>query len=78
MLRRSEVTAVYVIDAKGFPQAVSVTTGDSNGSLTEVIGGDLKAGQQVITGRMSADASAGSGRATGGFAATASACRGSA
>ena len=58
---RGAQQTVYVLDAKGFPQAVSVTTGDSNGSLTEVIGGDLKAGQQVITGRMSADASAGSG-----------------
>ncbi|SEM79924.1 HlyD family secretion protein [Sphingomonas gellani] len=59
---------VYVKGADGSPQAVQVTTGDTDGSSTEVIDGDLKPGQQVITGQLSggSDAAGGSGRRGGG------------
>ena len=58
---------VYVRGADGTPQPVQVTTGDTNGSVTEVLGGDLRPGAQVITGQLTAtgDAAAG-GRAGSG------------
>lgn len=43
---------VYVLGADGTPQAVAVTTGETDGSVTEVTGGDLKPGMKVITGQM--------------------------
>ena len=49
----------------GKPQAVRVVTGDTNGQLTEVIGGDLKPGQAVITGQLS-NGDGASGRSGGG------------
>ncbi|PZU47362.1 MAG: efflux RND transporter periplasmic adaptor subunit [Sphingomonas sp.] len=65
---RGAQQSVYILDPKGLPEEVVVTTGDTNGSLTEVISGDLKAGQQVITGRMSgtAGSSSRSGPSAGG------------
>lgn len=39
---------VWIVGAAG-PQAVAVKTGISNGRLTEIVGGDLKAGVAVIT-----------------------------
>ena len=67
-LARGASQTVYVKDAEGKPQAVQVTTGDSNGTMTEVLGGDLKPGQQVITGQLSSgsDAAAGGARRAGG------------
>jgi HlyD family secretion protein len=59
---------VYVRGADGTPQPVQITTGDTDGSMTEVTGGDLKPGQQVITGQLAgaSDASgSGSGRRSG-------------
>ena len=44
---------VYVKDANGQPKPVSITTGVTNGTMTEVIGGDLQPGMQVITGQLS-------------------------
>lgn len=44
---------VYVKDADGQPKAMSITTGVTNGTMTEVIGGDLEPGMQVITGQLS-------------------------
>jgi len=52
-LARGASQTVYVKDAEGKPQPVQVTTGDSNGTMTEVLSGDLKPGQQVITGQLS-------------------------
>lgn len=49
---------VYVKGADGTPTAVSVTTGETNGSLTEVTGGDLKPGMEVITGQLASGATA--------------------
>ena len=43
---------VYVLD-KDNVQPVEVQTGVSDGSMTEVVGGDLKPGMQVITGQLS-------------------------
>ena len=68
---------VYVLGADGKPQPVKVTVGQSNGTLTAVTGGDLKAGMRVITGQLSgkqgvsggtgaAAGSAGSNRSAGG------------
>ena len=39
---------VFVLDAKGQPQALSVRTGLSDGSMTELVGGELKQGDEVI------------------------------
>ena len=39
---------LWVLD-KGTPRAVPVKTGVSNGRLTEILGGELKAGMAVIT-----------------------------
>ncbi len=43
-------------DGKGTPVAVSVTPGLSDGRMTEIVAGDLKAGMQVITDQKSAAA----------------------
>ena len=54
---------MYVKGADGQPQPVQVVTGDTDGTMTEVIGGNLKPGAQVITGQLSGDeSSAGSGQ----------------
>ena len=42
---------VYILD-NGVPRAVAIQTGVSNGSITEVVGGDLQPGMQVITGQL--------------------------
>jgi len=42
---------VYVLE-KGAPKAMEIQTGVSNGSMTEVVGGPLKPGMQVITGQL--------------------------
>lgn len=63
---------VYIKGADGKPQPVRVTTGDTDGQMTEVTGGDLKPGQQVITGQLAsedgaaASSGSGSGRRSGG------------
>lgn len=58
-LDRGATQKVYILNAAGEPQAVSVTTGDTNGQMTEVTGGDLKPGARVITGQLSGGDSAG-------------------
>jgi HlyD family secretion protein len=45
---------VYIVGADGVPQSVAVTPGISDGRMTEITGGDLKAGMQVITDQKSA------------------------
>ena len=66
-LGRGASQTVYVKDAEGKPQPVQVTTGDSNGTMTEVLSGDLKPGQPVITGQLASgsDAAAGGARRSG-------------
>lgn len=44
---------VYVLGDDGKPQPVPVTVGDTNGTVTEVTGGELKPGMKVITGQFS-------------------------
>jgi len=41
---------VWVLDATGEPKAVSVRLGVTDGTFTELIGDELKAGDEVITG----------------------------
>ncbi len=53
-LGRGAQQTVYVKGADGTPQAVQITTGDTNGTVTEVLSGNLKPGQEVITGQLAA------------------------
>ncbi|MFH1044631.1 MAG: efflux RND transporter periplasmic adaptor subunit, partial [Pseudomonadota bacterium] len=41
---------VFVLDAGGQPSMVSVRTGLSDGSMTEMVAGELKEGDPVIVG----------------------------
>jgi HlyD family secretion protein len=45
---------VYILGEDGKPQAINVTVGDSDGTRTAIIGGDLKQGMKVITGQLAA------------------------
>ncbi|MFM9936517.1 MAG: efflux RND transporter periplasmic adaptor subunit, partial [Novosphingobium sp.] len=47
---------VYVLEG-GKPRAITIRTGVSNGTMTEVLSGDLKQGMQVITGKLAAKTS---------------------
>jgi HlyD family secretion protein len=47
---------VWVADAKGRPQALPVMTGDTDGTMTEVSGPDIRPGLKVITGQLTAAA----------------------
>ena len=49
---------VWVIGDDGKPKSIQIVTGETNGTATEVLSGDLKAGMQVITGEKSASSSA--------------------
>jgi HlyD family secretion protein len=51
---RGSRQTVYVLGADGNPTPVRVVVGESNGSETEITGGDLRAGQEVITARLAA------------------------
>jgi len=59
---------VYIKGADGKPQPVQVTIGASDGTMTEITGGDLQPGMQVITGQLAAGAESkgGSGSHRGG------------
>lgn len=66
---QSSKQQVYILGADGKPQAVDVTTGDTDGTVTEVTGGDLKPGDKVITGQLagtSSGKSSGKRRSSGG------------
>lgn len=72
-LARGAQQTVYILGEDGKPQPVKVTTGNTNGAMTEVTGGDLKPGQQVITGQLASDSgskggSGGQRRQSGGSA----------
>lgn len=62
---RGAKQTVYVKGEDGQPRAVEVTTGDTNGQVTEVLSGDLKPGTEVITGQLATGTSSGSQRASG-------------
>ena len=51
-LGRGAQQTIYVKGADGTPQAVQITTGDTNGTMTEVLSGNLQPGAQVITGQL--------------------------
>lgn len=51
-LERGTRRTIYVLGVDGTPQAVEIVTGSTNGQQTEVTGGDLKVGMQVITGQL--------------------------
>ncbi len=51
-LSRGATQTVYVKNADGQPEAVQIVTGDTDGSMTEVVSGGLKPGQAVITGQL--------------------------
>lgn len=53
-VRRGATQTVYILGAENQPQPVQVTTGDTNGTVTEVTGGDLTPGMKVITGQLAA------------------------
>ncbi len=51
---RGSQQTVYVLGEDGNPRPIRVTVGESNGSETEVTGGELQPGMQVITARLAA------------------------
>ena len=51
-MSRGAQQTVYILGADGQPQPVQVTTGDTDGTVTEVTGGELKPGMKVITGQL--------------------------
>ncbi|MEN2711235.1 efflux RND transporter periplasmic adaptor subunit [Sphingomonas sp. NPDC092331] len=61
---RAGERSVYILGADGKPQEVPVTTGSTDGTVTEVTGGNLKPGDKVITGQL-ADGSSGQRRSGG-------------
>ena len=60
-LERGSKQSVYVKQADGSLKAISVTTGDSDGTNTEITGGDLQPGMQVVTGQLAGSGSSSSG-----------------
>ena len=46
---RGSRQSVYVVGEDGNPVRVQVVVGESNGSVTEITGGELREGQEVIT-----------------------------
>ena len=56
---RGSAQRVYVLNAHGEPEAVAVTTGDTNGTLTEVTGDSLREGAAVITGKLAPEGTGG-------------------
>lgn len=66
-LTRGSKQVVYIKGADGKPQPINVVTGLTNGTMTEITGGDLKPGMEVITGQLSGTSQAsGGGRRRGG------------
>jgi len=65
-IARGGQQTVYIQDETGEPTPIQITTGDSDGSVTEVTGGDLKPGMVVITGQLAGDKGNSSGGSGGG------------
>lgn len=63
-ITRGSQQTIYILGTDGQPQPVQITTGNSNGAQTEVTGGGLKSGMQVITGQLASDSAAKGGGAT--------------
>lgn len=47
---RRQGQTVYILDTNNQPKAVAIRTGITDGHYTEVVGGDLQAGQNIIVG----------------------------
>ena len=62
---RGAQQTVYIKGDDGTPQPIRITTGDTNGCVTEVLSGGLKPGMTVITGQLSSDGQGGGGAAGG-------------
>ena len=45
---------VWTLGPNNTPRSILVTTGDTDGSLTEIAGGGIHAGLKVITGKLAA------------------------
>ncbi len=56
---RGSAQRVYVLNTRGEPEPVAVTTGDTNGTLTEVTSDMLREGSMVITGQLAAEGASG-------------------
>ncbi len=54
---RGSTQTVYVQQADGSLKPVQIVTGDTNGTMTEVISGALRPGMKVVTGQLAAGAS---------------------
>ena len=50
---RGTVQTIYVKGDDGKPRAIQVTTGNTNGTQTEVVSGELEEGMEVITAQLS-------------------------
>jgi HlyD family secretion protein len=51
-MERGAQQTIYILGTDGKPAPVQITTGDTDGSQTEVLSGDLKPGMKVITGQL--------------------------
>ena len=58
--------AVWTLDENGKPKRVKVTTGETDGTFTEISSGDLKEGDRVIVASLSKDEKKSPGSAFGG------------
>jgi len=67
-LDRGSQQTIYVKGADGTPQPVQITTGDTNGTMTEVLSGNLQPGAQIIIGQLASgtDTTKTAGRRSGG------------
>jgi len=64
---RGATQTVWIKGTDGKPRALEITTGNTNGSQTEVLSDNLKPGMEVITGQLEgSDAPAGQGNRRGG------------
>ncbi|MBX9797296.1 efflux RND transporter periplasmic adaptor subunit [Sphingomonas sp.] len=50
---------LYVLQADGTLKQLEVIAGNTNGTMTEIVGGDLKAGMKVVTGQLAPGAKQG-------------------
>lgn len=58
---KSGQQTVYILGEDGKPQPVQISTGNTNGQVTEVVGGGLRPGMKVITGQLAAGQTAPAG-----------------
>jgi HlyD family secretion protein len=65
--RKTETQTVWVLDSNGTPQAVSVTAGVSDGTMTEITGGALKEGERVVLAELAPGAPMSASNNKGGF-----------